>query len=79
MDNIGNLLPLSEKRNKEFSNSLPSDKYKKFIEESDSSDKVYLDKFIAEYKKDFEGWNLKAIEERADKLANKAYDIWGAS
>nr|AAR38214.1 conserved hypothetical protein [uncultured marine bacterium 580] len=78
VDNIGNLLPLSGKRNKEFSNYLPAEKYKKFSEESDSSDKVYLDVFIDEYKKDFEGWNLKAIEARAEKLADKAYDIWVA-
>jgi len=76
VNSIGNLLPLSGKRNKEFTDSYPIDKLKKWEEKKDSSDRYYLDKFSEEYKESFEDWNLKSIEKRADNLAKKAYGIW---
>lgn len=82
IDNIGNLLPLHYKTNDDLANFLPDEKIRKLRGEwkNKIQNTAFAQDFVEKYGNKAHNWNGKAIKDRAQDLAEFAFNtVWNIS
>lgn len=74
IDNIGNLLVISEQTNKLMQNKPPRDKAKILASAADAKKFRVVEQFLVDLQSDDYEWTAGSITTRATKLAAEAYD-----
>ena len=80
--NIGNLLPLHHKTNDDLSNLLPVDKIRMLKDkwQNKIQNIAFAQEFVERYGDKAANWNSKAIKDRAQDLAELAFNtVWNFS